>query len=144
MQLPSRGLFARAKYPPLNSRMLTLPDQEINVETGIARLARWAGATDETARTSTGVTMSEVKLVSGRFRSVTLADKAEHVNRLRAMCAEAEPGREYSLREIGDFCGVSHEAVRQWERRALQRVRRLLLTHGFKDMAGDFRHHLNG
>ena len=45
--------------------------------------------------------------------------------KLRAMLRKAEPGETYSLREIADGTGISHQAVHQIEQRALRKLRNL-------------------
>jgi DNA-directed RNA polymerase sigma subunit (sigma70/sigma32) len=42
---------------------------------------------------------------------------------LKLLYAMRQPGRCYGYREIGRWCGVSGEAIRQAERRILRKVR---------------------
>ena len=44
-------------------------------------------------------------------------------DKIRELWAEAEPGKCYTLEEIGDFAGITKERVRQIEMRALQKLR---------------------
>ena len=43
--------------------------------------------------------------------------------KLRSMLRSADPGREYSTREIADKTGLSHQRVTQIEQKALKKLR---------------------
>jgi DNA-directed RNA polymerase sigma subunit (sigma70/sigma32) len=43
--------------------------------------------------------------------------------KLRSMLDEAEPGRPHTLREIAARTGISHQAVRKIEQKALRKIR---------------------
>ncbi len=43
--------------------------------------------------------------------------------KLRSMLRSADPGREYSTREIADKTGLSHQRVAQIEQKALKKLR---------------------
>jgi len=43
--------------------------------------------------------------------------------KLRSMLRSADPGREYSTREIADETGLSHQRITQIEQKALRKLR---------------------
>ena len=43
--------------------------------------------------------------------------------KLRSMLRSADPGREYSTREIADETGLSHQRITQIEQKALKKLR---------------------
>ena len=60
--------------------------------------------------------------------------KTMNVDLHLAVAAQINPkGNDWSMREIGIFCGVSHEAIRSVNNKALKKVRLFLSEQGITD-----------
>jgi DNA-binding XRE family transcriptional regulator len=59
----------------------------------------------------------------GRGGNNTSADKARQLECLREMAAARLPGETFTQATIAEFCGVSHSAISNIEKRTLKKLR---------------------
>ena len=65
----------------------------------------------------------------------SLAKSANVLIKLRELSASnKEPGNPLTLQEIADHCGVTQQAIRYIEQKALFRLRKLLSEEGIKEL----------